>query len=69
MKYPLLWFIRLYQVTLSGLFPNTCRFEPTCSRYAHEAINRHGAFRGVGLALNRLRKCRPGGGEGYDPVP
>ena len=69
LKYPLLGLIRLYQLTLSGLFPNTCRFQPTCSHYAYDAVKRHGAFRGAWLAANRLRKCRPGGGSGYDPVP
>lgn len=69
MKYPLLWLIRLYQVTLSGLVPNVCRYQPTCSRYAEEAISRHGVFRGGWLALRRLGRCRPRGGSGYDPVP
>jgi hypothetical protein len=65
----LLALIRLYQVTLSGLMPNVCRFEPSCSRYAHEAIERHGAARGSWLAVRRLARCRPGGGRGFDPVP
>jgi putative membrane protein insertion efficiency factor len=68
-RYPLLWLIRLYQVTLSGLMPNVCRFQPTCSRYAYEAIDRHGALRGGWMAIRRLARCRPGGGSGYDPVP
>jgi len=68
-KYPLLWLIRVYQVTLAGLMPNVCRFEPSCSRYGYEAIDRFGAFRGGWLALKRLGRCRPGGGRGYDPVP
>lgn len=69
LKWPLLGFIRLYQVTLSGLMPNVCRFEPSCSWYAYEAIDRHGAFRGGWLAVRRLGRCRPGGGQGLDPVP
>lgn len=69
MKYPILWFIRLYQATISPLLPGVCRFEPTCSRYAYEAVNRHGAFRGSWLAIRRLSRCRPGGGHGFDPVP
>lgn len=69
MKYPVLWLIRLYQITFSGMFPNTCRFQPTCSHYAYEAVNRHGAGRGTWLAINRLRRCRPRGGSGFDPVP
>lgn len=66
---PLLGLIRLYQVTLSGLFPGTCRFEPTCSQYAYQSVERHGVFRGGWLALRRLGRCRPRGGYGYDPVP
>lgn len=61
--------VRLYQVTLAGLFPSSCRFEPSCSRYAEEALRRHGALRGSWLALRRLSRCRPGGGMGLDPVP
>lgn len=61
--------VRLYQATLAGLFPNSCRFEPSCSRYAEEALRRHGALRGSWLALRRLARCRPGGGMGLDPVP
>jgi len=66
---PLLGLIRAYQLTLSGLFPNVCRFQPSCSQYAYEAIERHGPLRGSWLALRRLLRCRPGGGLGYDPVP
>ena len=69
MKYPILWLIRLYQATFSRLVPGVCRFEPTCSRYAYEAVSRHGAGRGSWLAIRRLVRCRPGGGRGYDPVP
>lgn len=69
MKYPILWLIRAYQVTLSGLMPNACRFEPTCSRYTYEAVERFGALRGTWMGLKRLSRCRPGGGSGYDPVP
>lgn len=68
-RYPFLGFIRLYQVSLSGLMPSVCRFEPSCSRYAYEAIDRHGALRGGWLTLRRLGRCRPGGGQGFDPVP
>lgn len=66
---PLLWLIRAYQALLSPLLPNSCRYEPSCSRYAYEAIERHGVLRGGWLALKRLASCRPGGGSGYDPVP
>jgi uncharacterized protein len=69
MKYPLLWLIKAYQWTLSPMLPRSCRYEPSCSRYAYEAVDRFGAFRGGWMALKRLGSCRPGGGSGYDPVP
>lgn len=69
MKYPLLWLIRAYQLTISRALPAVCRFEPSCSRYAYDAVERHGALRGTWLAARRLVRCRPGGGRGYDPVP
>ena len=65
----LLGLIRLYQLTLSPWLGNPCRYEPTCSRYAAEAIERHGALRGVWLAAKRLGRCHPWGSSGYDPVP
>lgn len=68
-RYPLLGAIRLYQLTLSGLMPNVCRYEPSCSRYAYEAVDRHGVLRGGWMAVRRIGRCRPGGGSGYDPVP
>lgn len=61
--------IRLYQSALSPWFGGHCRFEPSCSEYAREAIERHGVLRGVRLAANRLWRCRPGLGAGDDPVP
>jgi putative membrane protein insertion efficiency factor len=61
--------IRLYQWTLSPLLPRSCRFAPSCSEYAAEAILSHGPFTGVRLALARLARCHPWGGHGYDPVP
>lgn len=61
--------IRAYQLFVSPLRPPCCRFLPTCSDYAIEAIGRHGAWRGGGLALWRLARCHPWGGSGYDPVP
>ena len=65
----LLALIRLYQLTLSPWLGNPCRYEPTCSHYAAEAIERHGAIRGVWLAAKRLGRCHPWGSSGYDPVP
>jgi putative membrane protein insertion efficiency factor len=65
--------IRFYRAFISPLFPPSCRFEPTCSRYALEAIETHGAMKGFGLAVRRLLKCHPiswlGGSSGFDPVP
>jgi len=61
--------IRGYQLTLSPFLGGSCRFLPTCSVYAREAIERHGAWRGSSLALRRLAKCHPFGGSGLDPVP
>jgi len=67
------WFlramVRAYQLLVSPLLPPSCRFLPSCSEYAAEAIERHGALRGMGLALHRLARCHPWGGSGYDPVP
>jgi uncharacterized protein len=61
--------IRIYKTIVSPILPPSCRFEPTCSRYAEEAVRRFGARRGASLAARRLTRCRPGGGGGYDPVP
>ena len=66
---PVVWLVIGYQHTFSRAMPPACRFEPTCSWYAREALERHGIFRGGWLALRRLSRCRPGGGRGYDPVP
>ena len=61
--------IRLYQRFISPLTPATCRFSPTCSSYALEAIETHGVLRGGWLAGRRVLRCHPFGGTGYDPVP
>lgn len=61
--------IRFYQVTLSPVFGGACRFDPSCSAYALEAIDRHGASNGVKLAGARLLRCHPLGSAGFDPVP
>jgi putative membrane protein insertion efficiency factor len=65
----LLGLIRLYQLTLSPWLGTQCRYEPTCSRYAAEALETHGVVRGVWLAAKRLGRCHPWGRSGYDPVP
>ena len=65
----LLGLIRLYQLTLSPWLGRQCRYEPTCSSYAAEALERFGVCRGVWLAAKRLGRCHPWGRSGYDPVP
>lgn len=61
--------IRFYQKYISPLKPATCRFTPSCSQYAIEAIRKHGPFKGLALAVWRILRCNPWGGSGYDPVP
>jgi putative membrane protein insertion efficiency factor len=61
--------IRAYQLTLAYFFVGACRYEPSCSAYAAEAVARHGALKGSLLAAHRLCRCAPWGGQGYDPVP
>jgi uncharacterized protein len=61
--------IRFYRNGVSPFIPPSCRFSPTCSAYAQEAITRYGAGRGGWLSLRRLLRCHPFGGKGYDPVP
>lgn len=61
--------IRFYQWCISPFLPPACRFYPTCSTYAIQAIQMHGIIKGGYLAVKRLCRCRPGGGFGYDPVP
>lgn len=61
--------IRFYKLCISPLLPPACRFTPSCSTYAMEAILKHGVFRGSWLAVKRILRCHPWGGSGYDPVP
>ena len=63
------WLIRFYRRWLSPVLPPRCRYEPTCSAYAEQAIDRFGALRGSWLAVRRIGRCQPFGGSGYDPVP
>lgn len=65
----LLLLIRFYQGAISPLFPPSCRYVPSCSTYAVEAIRKYGPFKGGWLALKRIARCHPWGGSGYDPVP
>jgi len=61
--------IGAYQLLLAPVVPPSCRFYPSCSRYAAEAVERHGPWRGLSLACRRLLRCHPWGDSGYDPVP
>lgn len=69
MRHGLIWLVRLYQVGLSPLLGPSCRYFPTCSAYAIEALEKHGAWRGGWLALRRIGRCHPFRAGGFDPVP
>ena len=61
--------IRIWQVTISAVLPPTCRFSPSCSAYAIEALQRHGPVKGLWLGARRIARCHPWGSSGYYPVP
>jgi putative membrane protein insertion efficiency factor len=69
MRWLLIFLVRGYQVVISPLLPSTCRFYPSCSAYAVEALEKHGAWRGFKLTVRRLARCHPFHPGGYDPVP
>lgn len=69
LAWPLLLLVQIYRYTISPLFGANCRYSPTCSVYAIEALHKHGAFHGTALAARRIARCHPWGGSGYDPVP
>ncbi|MEX1148264.1 MAG: membrane protein insertion efficiency factor YidD [Sphingomonadales bacterium] len=66
---PLLAIIAVYRYGVSPLMPSCCRYQPTCSAYAMEAVDRYGTMRGGLLAVRRVLRCHPWGGHGFDPVP
>lgn len=68
MKVVLIYFIRAYRLLISPLLPPSCRFTPTCSEYAMQAIQKYGALRGVYLGARRILRCHPFHSGGYDPV-
>ncbi len=69
LAWPLLLLVRIYSFVISPLLGVNCRYQPTCSEYAIEALRLHGAFRGTALAARRIARCHPWGESGYDSVP
>lgn len=69
MKILLIGLIRAYRLLISPLFPPSCRFQPTCSQYAMDAVERFGTIRGGWMSLKRILRCHPFHPGGYDPVP
>ena len=67
--FPFILLIRIYQYVISPAMGPKCRYTPSCSQYAVTALQKHGILKGGWLAIRRISSCRPGGGEGYDPVP
>jgi len=65
---PFILLIRIYQLTISPLLPNACRYTPTCSQYGIEALRKYGVLKGLWLTLKRLASCNPMGGHGHDPL-
>lgn len=65
----LLLLVKFYQYVISPITPASCRYTPTCSEYAVQALKKHGPFKGLYLAVKRFLRCNPWGGSGYDPVP
>ncbi len=68
-KQILILLVRFYQKFLSPLCPGVCRYQPTCSQYMIEALQKHGILKGLYLGTKRILRCHPWGGSGYDPVP
>lgn len=69
LAWPLIWLVKFYRFAISPWLGGNCRFQPTCSEYAIEALRTHGVLRGGWLAARRISRCHPWGGSGYDPVP
>jgi putative membrane protein insertion efficiency factor len=67
--WPLILLIRIYQWVISPIIGPKCRYQPTCSHYAVDALKKHGPFKGFWLAIRRIARCHPWGGSGWDPVP
>ncbi|MFY7965200.1 MAG: membrane protein insertion efficiency factor YidD [Chitinophagaceae bacterium] len=69
LSYPFIGVIKVYQYGISPMLGPKCRYTPTCSQYAEQALKKYGVFKGTWLAAKRIASCRPRGGSGYDPVP
>ena len=67
--FPFIILVKIYQWIISPIFPQSCRYTPTCSAYMIEAINKRGPFVGIYLGMKRIIRCNPWGGHGHDPVP
>ena len=67
--FPFVFLIKIYQFLISPIIGKNCRFNPTCSNYAMEALKKHGLIVGIYYSVKRISKCHPWGGSGYDPVP
>ncbi|MEJ6617391.1 MAG: membrane protein insertion efficiency factor YidD [Crocinitomicaceae bacterium] len=67
--FPFIILVKIYQWIISPIFPQSCRYTPTCSAYMIEAINKRGPFVGIYLGVKRIIRCNPWGGHGHDPVP
>ena len=65
----LMLLVKFYQYAISPLTPSSCRYSPTCSEYAMQALKKYGPLKGLYLSVKRILKCNPWGGSGYDPVP
>ena len=69
LAYPLIFLVKVYQYVISPWLPAACRYTPSCSVYAVEALKKHGVFKGLYLTIKRIMSCNPWGGHGHDPVP
>ena len=69
LSFPFIAIVKVYQVVISPWLGPSCRYIPTCSQYAIEALKKYGPFKGLWLTLKRIAKCHPWGGHGHDPVP
>jgi putative membrane protein insertion efficiency factor len=69
LKWPAILLVKFYQLAIRPMLPNACRYTPSCSEYAMEAINKYGGIKGSYLGIKRILRCHPWGGHGHDPVP